>query len=251
MSVYAGVERFVARHADAVITTGPGLADQVRRTCGSAAVHAISDIPSSRVEPGEEGTRRARARLQQDPGDVLVVYVGSFAAYQGVDLMFEAMPAVCRRWPRARFVVVGGTAQEIAARGRMLSAEGIAGRVTFAGKIPPDELPDVLAAADILLSPRMGGVNTPLKLLDYLKAGRAIVATDVPANRLILDASTAVFVSPGAAELAEGIGRLVENPEQRRALGARARALYEARYTFAVFRDALARCYAACLEQGA
>ena len=48
------------------------------------------------------------------------------------------------------------------------------------------ELADYLAAADILLSPRLGSVNTPLKLLDYLKAGRAIVATATAANRMVV-----------------------------------------------------------------
>ena len=166
---YRRVERFVMRHADAVIGTGPALVRQVEALgCGTPAF-CVSDIPSSLVEPDEAGTRAARRKLEKAPGEIVATYVGSFASYQGIDLLFESIPAAVKAAPELRFAIVGGTPEQIAARTAQMRAAGCEDRVSFVGKIPPDELPCWLAASDILLSPRIQGLNTPLKLLDYLK----------------------------------------------------------------------------------
>ncbi|MBR1609526.1 MAG: glycosyltransferase, partial [Kiritimatiellae bacterium] len=194
---YAKVERFVMRRAAAVIGTGPGLVKQVEDLhCGTPAF-CVSDIPSSLVEPSPDAVAEARARLAPRGGaDVVAAYVGSFASYQGIDLLFDSIPKALAAAPALRFAIVGGTPEQIAERKAALRAAGCEDRVSFLGKIPPDDLPNVLAACDILLSPRIKGLNTPLKLLDYLKVARSIAATDHPANRLVLDESTALFAAP-------------------------------------------------------
>ena len=249
MAAYAAVERFVARRAAAVIGTGPGLAAQVRAWGGTAAVHDIMDIPSSPVPADPGATAAVRADLQRDAADLLITYVGSFAVYQGVDLMFEAIPLAVKQCPRARFVIVGGTPDEIEARKQWLAARGCADAVFFVGKVPPDELPNTLAASDILLSPRISGVNTPLKILDYFKAGGAIVATDVAANRLLLDDTLAELTDPTAEAFAAGICRLAADPDRRRDLAVRGQALVASTYNFDEFKRRLGECYKKVLAQ--
>jgi glycosyltransferase involved in cell wall biosynthesis len=244
LAAYGRVERHTIRRADAVICTGAGLARQARATGTRAAVHCIPDIPSSLVCADSAQVQALRARFCAAPDEVLAMYVGSFAVYQGIDLMFDAIPHVAAARKGIRFVIFGGTAGEIETRRRRLAAQGCAGAVTFAGFIAPDELPHALAAADILLSPRLSGVNTPLKLLDYLKAGAAIAAVDSPANRLILDEGTAVLTAPDAAAFAAGIVRLAGDGALRRGLGAAGRRLQETDYSYAVFKRGLAACYA-------
>ncbi|MDI6774780.1 MAG: glycosyltransferase [Verrucomicrobiota bacterium] len=250
MRLYALIERFTARHADAVIGTGPGLVEQIRRAGTQAAVHHIPDIPSSLAEPDRGRTEEIRRTLRRDERDVLITYVGSFAVYQGADLLFEAMPDVVRREPRARFVVIGGTPKEIAERQRALRERVSAGAVAFVGKIHPDELPNYLAASDILLSPRLAGVNTPLKLLDYLKAGGAIVATDVESNRLILDETIAVLVAPTPETLSDGIVGLMADEPRRRRLGREGRKRIEATHNYGTFKRKLGECYCQMLGPG-
>jgi glycosyltransferase involved in cell wall biosynthesis len=244
MRLYAATERFTIRHADAAIGTGPGLVAQARAVQPRAAVHHIFDIPSSLVEADPARTAAVAARLRQAPDELLLIYVGSFAVYQGIDLLFEALPHVVRACPRARLVVIGGTPAEVAHRTAWLRARGLEAAVIWAGWVAPDELADYLAAADVLLSPRLGGVNTPLKLLDYLKAGRAIAATDTPANRLILDETTAELAPPEAAAFAAGIVRLLDDPARRAHLAAQGRELIRTRYNFAEFKRLLGECYA-------
>lgn len=241
MAAYAAVERFTSRHVDSVICTGSGLEQQVRRYAPSATVYHIPDIPSSLHEPDPVQVQALREKLRTSPGEVLATYVGSFATYQGIDLLFDAMPRALAAQGALRFLVIGGSEEEIAARRASLGEH--AARVVFAGRIAPDELPAWLAASDLLLAPRLAGINTPLKLLDYFKAGGAIVATDTPANRLVLDERCA-RLSPARAEpLADAIVSLAGDEQARRAIGAEGRRRYLERYTFERFSQRLARVY--------
>jgi glycosyltransferase involved in cell wall biosynthesis len=243
MSAYGQAEKMSIRGAHAVIATGEALCEQVRGVSSRKPVHHIFDIPSSRVEPDPERAAEIRAGLLEHPLERLVLYVGSFAVYQGIDLMFESMPHVLERHPQTRFVIIGGSAAEIEQRRAWLRARGIERSVSFLGTVPPDELPSYLAAADVLLSPRIAGVNTPLKLLDYLKVGRAIVATDNPANRRILDESIAVLAEPRPLEFAEAISRWIADEGGRARMGERGRRRVEERYHFREFRRRLGACY--------
>ncbi|MCL7488545.1 MAG: glycosyltransferase family 4 protein [Desulfobulbaceae bacterium] len=243
LQIYAGVEKLTVRFADAVIGTGPGLVSQVRDMGTNTPVFHIFDIPSSLVEPEPENVAGIREQLKTNENEVLVTFVGSFAVYQGIDLLMDAIPLVVRECSQARFIIIGGTAREIEQRKNTLQAQGAGNFVTFLGKIAPDILPDYLAASDILLSPRTSGVNTPLKLLDYLKTGRPIVATDVQANRLILDENSAVFAGPEPHPLAAAIVSLVPDADKRNVLGGNGRKLHETKYNFQEFTKRLAACY--------
>ena len=243
MYLYGKAEAFSIRHADAVIGTGPGLVKQALEIAPNKPAHHIFDIPSSLVEADLEMVKKIRVELRKEMGELLAIYVGSFAVYQGIDLMFDSMPDVVKKHGRVRFVIVGGTKEEIEQKKAWLKDRGIEQNVSFIGKIPPDVLPNYLSAADILLSPRIAGTNTPLKLLDYLKAGGAIVASDNQANRLILDESTAILVRPEPAEFAAGICRLAEDPALRRRLAEKGRGLIDQTYNNAEFKRRLQRCY--------
>jgi glycosyltransferase involved in cell wall biosynthesis len=240
---YRQVEAFTIRRSDAVIGTGLGLVDLIRQIAPASIVHHIFDIPSSLAEADEDKVNVIRSVLQRAPADIVITYVGSFAVYQGIDLMFESMPIVLREHENARFVIIGGSDEEIAERKAWLSLQGIDDAVKFVGKIPPDELPNYLVASDVLLSPRIAGNNTPLKLLDYLKAGRAIVATDNQSNRLILDDSNAMLVEPTPEAYAEGIAHLVEEESSRSRLAAKGHSLIATIYNFEQFKDRLKKCY--------
>ena len=243
MAGYRRVERFSIRRADAVICTGPALVDQARAIAPAKPVHHIFDIPSSLVEPDPARAAAVRKKLGLAPDAVLALYVGSFAVYQGIDLLFQALPAALRKASDLQVVIIGGSPEQIAARQAEMAAAGCAGRVHFPGQIHPDELPHTLAAADILLSPRIAGTNTPLKLLDYLKAGRAIVACDNPANRLIVDDSNACLVAPAPEAFAAGLAALAADTPLRERLGAAGHRLYLSTYNYHQFKQRLGAAY--------
>ncbi len=143
---------------------------QVEKMGKSTLAFHIFDIPSSLVESAPQQVEQVRQKLQQQKDEVLITFVGSFAVYQGVDLLLKTIPEVTKNCTLARFIIIGGKNDEIEKRETVLQRQGALKAVTFVGMVAPDVLPDYLSASDILLSPRISGVNTPLKILDYFKA---------------------------------------------------------------------------------
>ena len=242
MSLYARVERFVCRRADGVIATGPGLAAQARGYGAGGRVEAIPDVPSTEREADPARVRGWRERLDPAGERLLFLYVGSFAAYQGVPLLLEAYPQALREEERLRLVLVGGGEAPAVLREPAVAALPV-GALRHLPAVPPEELPDLLAAVDGLVSPRLLGNNTPLKVLDYLKAGRAILATATEANELVLSAETARLVPPTAAGLAAGMVELARDPQARALLGRQGRTLFANRYGHGRFREAVGAFY--------
>ena len=143
-------------------------------------------------------------------------------------MLLEAIARV----PEVRGLIVGGHEQEPdLARLRAL-AKGlrIEDRVTFTGHLPPSAVAGQLARADIVALPNPASAisthsTSPLKLFEYMAAGKAIVASRLPSlGEVLTDEVNALLVTPGDADaLAGGIRRLVNDPALRAGLGSAAR----------------------------
>jgi glycosyltransferase involved in cell wall biosynthesis len=142
--------------------------------------------------------------------------------WKGVDVLIEALALV----PEAHGLIVGGHAGEpdLGRVTRLADQLGIADRITFTGLVEPANVAAFLQSADVLVLPNPASAistrfTSPLKLFEYLAAGRAIVASDLPAIREVLhDEVEALLVPPGNADaLAAAIRRLLND----RALGSR------------------------------
>ena len=250
LSVYRWVEKFTIKKSNAVISTGPALDEQAKEDDDNPSPEkyfVIPDTPSSIVEPDEKEIEEARNSLTSSKDDVLVSYAGSFASYQGVDIIFKTMPTVVKNNPNAKFIIIGGSDTEIEQHKSNLAAQGVTDNVTFLGMVHPDKLAAYLCASDILLAPRKSGVNSPLKILDYFKAGAAIVATNTPANRRLLNNDNAVLCEFKEEAFSEAIQTLTEDKKRRKKLGSNAFDLYKTKYNFNVFTEQLKSIYAKLL----
>jgi glycosyltransferase involved in cell wall biosynthesis len=90
-------------------------------------------------------------------------------------------------------------------------------------------------AADLLVSPRIRGTNTPLKIYSYLRSGKPIVATNLLTHTQVLTPEIAVLVDPAAGPFAAAILELLENPERRAQLSSAARAVAAEKYSREVY----------------
>jgi glycosyltransferase involved in cell wall biosynthesis len=222
------LEGHALRHAVAAITVCRSLTDGVRAQAPGTPVFQIEDPPlvDTAVPPDPQEGARLRKTLGLGPGPV-VLYSGNFESYQGVELLLEAAARV----PAAQFVFMGGEPAEIdAARARALSG-GAGDRCVFAGKRPPGELGAFLALADVVVSPRRRGENTPFKVYTYMASGRPLVATRIPTHTQLLDDSLAFLVEPSSEGLAGGIEQALADPAEARRRADRARALVEREYS--------------------
>lgn len=235
------LERRALRQSAAVITVCGSLTDLVRQRAPGARVFQIEDPPLVEGAAPDAGEVAALRRQLSLDGRPVVLYSGNFEPYQGVSLLLEAAALV----PDAQFVFMGGEPGEVAQARARVAALGCAGRCAFAGKRPPSELGRFLALADVLVSPRCRGVNTPFKVYTYLASGRPLVATRIPTHTQLLDDTLAFLVEPTAEALAAGIRAALADPDEARRRAERGRALLEREYSAARYAEKVRDAYAA------
>ena len=181
----------------------------------------------------------AEARRQLSLNEGLTVgFTGHFYAGRGMDLLFE----LARALPKVNFLWAGGTPEAVA-EWRIKLNSVRASNVTLTGFIENSRLPLVQAAADILLMPYGSSISSssgqdiaevinPMKMFEYMAAGRAIVTADLPVIREILDETSAVFCQPGqAADWKQAIEGLLADQKRRSLLAAKTRRKIE-KYTW-------------------
>jgi glycosyltransferase involved in cell wall biosynthesis len=145
-----------------------------------------------------------------------VIYMGNFAPYQGLDHLLDAAAKVKTEIPDVVFLLVGGTEIEMALLAKAIRKQGLDNNVQIFARRPRCEVPEYLALADVLVSARTSGENAPLKLFEYMKSGKPIIATDIPAHRTLLSEKTAILVKSQAHALANGILQALRDPELAR-----------------------------------
>ena len=160
----------------------------------------------------------------------MVGFTGHIYPGRGADLLFE----LAKRMPDVNFLWVGGTSDEVAYWRDRLSDAGAA-NVSMTGFVENSRLPLYQAAADVLLMPYgrsisassgqdIAEVINPMKMFDYMAAGRAIVSANLPVIHEVLNEKNAVFCEPGDADAWEHTLRtLLADAPGRLALGAQAR----------------------------
>ena len=218
LSRLARREAFVWKHAEGYVTITSGLRRELETRLGERERAAV--VP--------DGARIA-ALTPRDPASPFTVgYAGHLYAWKGVDILIDALAVL----PGVRALIVGGHAREpdLARLRAKATALGLDARVTFTGHVAPAAVPARLAAADVLVLPNPASAisthaTSPLKLFEYMAAGRAIVASDLPAVREVLTHGVnAVLVPPGdPAALADGIRSLEADAPMRARLADAAR----------------------------
>jgi len=221
MHIVRAAERWAIRRSTIVLTISRAMADHVKLIDPAKDVVIVPDVPLG----GSVGyPERARPEIPRDlRGRKVIVYAGSSACYQGLDLLVSAMRRVIARCPEAVLIVVGGDERDIKRLRRQAKTLGVMRNLLFLGKKPPEQVPDFLALADVLASPRRGGINPPGKVYTYMQSGKPIVATEIAAHNEVLSSETAVLVPPTPDGIADGILWALANPDLAavRASGAR------------------------------
>jgi glycosyltransferase involved in cell wall biosynthesis len=237
------MERFVVRRSRVVVVICPHLEEVVRGIEPGVQAVLIENAPGSGDAPVAGSGARIRAELGLAADAPVVLYTGTFEAYQGLDLLFDAARDVIARRPDARFVLAGGRPDQIAAARAKAGRAGLGDAVVFAGQRPAEEIPLFLDAADVLVSPRSTGTNTPLKIYQYLRAGRPIVATRLLTHTQVLNDDVAILTAATPEGFAAGILVALTDPQRARAVGDRARLLADTKYSYEAY---LTRTRQAC-----
>jgi glycosyltransferase involved in cell wall biosynthesis len=145
--------------------------------------------------------------------------------------MLEGFRHTLIRVPEAHLVIVGGLEEDITRYRRRAQQLGILSRVHFLGPKPIASLDALLKRADVLVSPRVRGLNTPMKIYSYLDSGSPVLATRLRTHTQILNDHTAYLVAPNPEALGDGLAVLLNDPALRDRLAKQAKAYVQQEFT--------------------
>ena len=229
------LDRSIPRLADHTVAVTPTIRDRLVNDAGMAAdrVTVISNgVELEHFDPAAH----PRAPGTQPP---TLVFTGNLAEYQGIDLMLKSFARVVQRVPSARLLI--GSDSPFAPYEALARQLGIRDRIDFVHAPAFADLPGLLARGDIALNPRVDCDGVPVKLLNYMAAGRPVVSFDTSAPG-VTHAETGWLVRSGDTDaFADGIVALLENREQAERIGHSAREFVGRNYRWPVVAE---RCEA-------
>jgi glycosyltransferase involved in cell wall biosynthesis len=215
--VYRGLERVMARRADAVLCASPDLADRMRRLGASGVERAVVPAPAA-PPPAAEDVARVRAELGAGDRPV-VLAVGRLAAQKGFGVLLAAAGAWTERDPRPLVAIAGEGPLE----GELTAAAQRHGvDVRFLG--PRRDVPALLAVADVVVVPSQWEARA-LIVQEALLAGRPVVASRVGGIPELTGEDAALLVPAGdAGALSDAVRAVLDDPALAARLAAAARA---------------------------
>jgi len=222
-NAFLWMERLVLKNSQAVIVICKDLLQYVQKKgFGAKAVFLENFIDFADFEPSLiplDVVWRKKKDIAPH-GEKIILYAGNFEPYQGIPLLIEAF---AKMTDPAVLLIVGGSKREHEIAGRQAAALGAGRKLVFIEKVPPSRVSLYVSLADVLVSPRLSGTNTPLKIYSFLKSGKPLVATNLWTHTQVLDEKIAVLVAPEPGSLAEGLAFALHSGEA----AARARAAKE------------------------
>ncbi len=240
--LFEKVEHRMVHGSKVVITICQDLQDTVEAMGAGNRSVLIENVMGGDVDPAPgRGRDAVRAEWGIGPAQPLVLYTGTFEKYQGLDLLTAAVGRLRESLPDVAVLIVGGTGEQVAEARERATAAGVP--LVFTGQRPPHEIPHFVDACDVLVSPRISGTNTPLKIYSYLRSGRPIVATNLRTHTQVLSDDTAVLVEPTPEALAAGLHRALTDQAERERLARNASQLAESRYSRESYLSRTQRAY--------
>jgi len=199
------LETRTLKRADHVFTICEGLrSDIVGRGIPAARVTVIPNaVDIESFEPGGQPDAALKAQLGLE-GASVIGFIGSFYAYEGLDLLLDALPGILLQRPEVRVLLVGGGPQGAALKDQAQRL-GVADKVVFTGRVPHEQVQRYYDLVDVLAYPRhpmrLTELVTPLKPLEAMAQGRLLLASDVGGHKeLIRHGETGMLFKAGSAD---------------------------------------------------
>lgn len=206
-SIFNALEKLVIINSRSVITICRDLYDTAVSIGGKADIVNIENIFDNSLIFDDDPAEVEKYRpLLKDR--LIVLYYGTMEKYQGIDLLIESFNIAAEKNRDLYLILIGGRDDQIKHYSRYARDKN---RVLFIPPVYPGQLKPFVDIADILITTRIRGTNTPLKLYGYIRAGKPIIATNIYSHTQVLDENTALLCSPDPESIAGAISELIRN----------------------------------------
>lgn len=229
------------RAANAVITICPDLRDYALKAGVNPRQHLLiensifDDVRLKAAQAKDGAAAKPAPAYVFDPAHPTILYAGTFEHYQGIDVVVKAFAKVTVERPAARLLLVGGTEEQVAKIRALVNELRLNDVVTLTGRVSKTEAIRYTQTAQVLLSPRLHGTNTPLKIYEQLASGKPLVATRIWSHTQVLDDKVCYLVDPEPESMAAGIIAALDDLGHKTDRVKAARALYEREYSRPVY----------------
>lgn len=226
-------EALAVRHSLGVLTVCAALEDVAHGHAPGKPVGLVEDTTLLAPDGNNSNGRTPDPLASLGVGDQnpVAMYVGNLEHYQGIGLLLDGFRYTLARLPAAHLVIVGGHQDDIHRYTRRAEHLGIVSHVHFLGPRPISSLDGLLRRADVLVSPRLKGLNTPMKIYSYLDSGTAVLATRLRTHTQVLNDRTAYLVPPDPEAMGDGLAHLLSDPGLRSRLAGEAKAYVQQEFT--------------------
>lgn len=235
------LENSCLKAADAVITICPDLRGYALQEGVSPDKHflienSIFDDVKLVDKPQSPTVENSAAEEITFSKDVpTLVYAGTFEKYQGIDRVIEAFAKVADARADVRLILAGGTDAQVATMKDVASRAGLTDQCIFTGRVSKTLALKFNTQADVLLSPRIDGTNTPLKIYEQLASGKPLIATNIWSHTQVLTDEVCFLVEPTVDSIAAGMQQVLGDPAEASRRAENARALYARDYARPIY----------------
>ena len=230
------LEKRTINNADAVITICPELFNYVEEICLGKNHVLIENVAGDDSVFGDDKKADLDIFNQYELNNNLkILYAGTFEPYQGLKLLIKSAKTVVEDHKDVLFILVGGNPKQVNEYKAIVNSNNLSAYFIFTGQVWPNLVPKFIDLADILVSPRIEGNNTPLKVYSYLRSGKPIVATRHITHTQVLNDEVAVLTECEAVSFAKGIIKLIKDKKMRRTIAEKAQKLADERYSYSVY----------------
>lgn len=244
LKLASAIENWAINNTNTIISVCTELTLLVSVKHPNKKIFQIEDIPI--IDYPHHSPRENIAAWKREFGleaNKIVLYTGNLENYQGIELLLKSFVYVIQQEPTAKLLLVGGKTKNIEIMKRLATNLKIINNVLFTGPRPLAEMPQFMALCDILVSPRIAGTNTPLKIFTYLQSGKPIVATALRTHTQILNPNIAILSKPDEQSFSNGIIKILSNPSLGKDLGERGKNFVIKNYNFNTFSDKVNNVY--------
>ncbi len=237
--IFGIFEKSAVRQSTGAVAVCKELEEKVKQIDNQKPLLRLEDVSLLEDEYTVDESLRELVRHE---GQILL-YVGNLEKYQGIDFLLESFKELLKRKSDVNLIIIGGTTESIKNYTQLAEELAIDSRVFFIGPRPVELLGGYLSQADILVSPRIEGVNTPMKIYSYMGSGIPLVATRIKSHTQVLDDNTAFLADPDPEKMAEVLNKAIINQDLAQKVAYAARKLVDKEYSRSAFKNKLTGFY--------